>query len=388
MVPSPLPSRTAFAGALASLAALPPAPSEPEGGLGVLLLQMGGPTSLEEVEPFLAALLSDPAMVQLPRLLRPFQRCLMARAARKRAVRTRRWYEQMGGGSPLVATTDSLAAKLQARLREGGREGASAGRSPDSGGFKGVAVQAAYRYSQPDAAEALARLRQAGARRLLLLSLYPHYSHTTTGSSLGAVREALEVDDHWREPPVMVEAWPDHPGYLDLLEAQVREGLTELGLPERPDEGEVSEVALLCSAHGLPVSYIRAGDPYYGQLKSTFEALRERLAPLECYLGFQSRLGRREWLGPGSLQVIEKLAAEGRCRLVVLPLGFVCEHIETLYEMDILLRAQADKVGLETFHRIPAFDDQKPFVELLATMINQTLGPPLPTGAEEGEAPG
>lgn len=330
------------------------------GLLGVVLLQMGGPRDLTGIEPFLKALFSDPAMVRLPFFMRPWQGRLAARWAHKRAPGVEERYRRIGGGSPLVEHTDQLARNLETRLRTGGLE---------------AVVRGAHRYCQPDVATALDELERLGVDRLGLLPLYPHFSHTTTGSSLAAAKAALNGQpSQW--PVTILDDWGAEAGYLDLLEAQVRAALSmgEGSLPDRGEgPGDETPTALLCSAHGLPRRYIEAGDPYLEQVTATFRALGQRLEPLECRLGFQSQLGPVKWLEPTSSQVISQLAREGYRKLLVLPLGFVCDHLETLYDMDVVLRERAQAEGFESFRRLPAFNDHPGFVELLANLITGRL---------------
>ena len=317
---------------------------------------MGGPRNLTEIEPFLVSLLGDPAMVRLPFFIKPWQGRLAARWARKRTPKVTARYRQIGGGSPLISHTDQLAEDLQTRLRDKGLEAMG---------------KATYRYSRPGVDQALEEMEREGVRRLTQLSLYPHFSHTTTGSSLAATDTLLNGDRAgWQV--TTIDSWGEENGYLDLLEEQVREALARGGGTSSDTnihDDERPNTALLCSAHGLPRRYVENGDPYLDQVTATFRALSRRLDPLECRLGFQSQMGPVKWLEPTSSQMVAQLAEEGYSRLLVLPLGFVCDHIETLYDMDILLFEQALEAGFESFRRLPAFNDQETFVEFLAELI-------------------
>lgn len=319
---------------------------------------MGGPREQDDIEPFLKALLSDPAMVRLPFFMKPWQERLATRWAHKRAPKIKERYRQIGGGSPLIQITDKLAKDLEIKLRTGGLE---------------TVVRAAYRYGRPQVAQVLDDMGRLGVNKLTQLPLYPHFSHTTTGSSFTASSAALDGEGaHWTV--TTIEAWGNEAGYLDLLEEQVRAALASEGatISESQSNGEgTPPVALLCSAHGLPKRYIEAGDPYLEQVTTTFQALSQRLDPLECRLGFQSQMGPVQWLEPTSSQVISNLANKGYRKLLVLPLGFVCDHIETLYDMDLILREEALEAGFTSFKRLPAFNNDGAFVTLLANLINR-----------------
>lgn len=312
---------------------------------GVCLLYMGGPERLEQVEPFLKELFSDRDLIQLPGgalLQRGFARLLSAR----RAPKVKQRYARIGGGSPLVATTRRQAALLQARLAAAGD----------------YRVEVAMRYSEPRAERAVASLVEQGVQRCVALPLYPHYSSATTGSSQKDLRRALaasgasirllEIDD-----------FHDNGLYLDALAARVGEGLEGLG----------GGATVLFSAHSLPRSLVERGDPYQRQVEATVAGIVTRLGLKRWHLGYQSRSGPVRWLEPDVLQLIKELARGGERRLLVVPVSFVSDHIETLHEIDIEMRHYAAQRGIEAFARSPSLNDDEAFVEALQQIVLQRL---------------
>lgn len=312
--------------------------------LGVCLLYMGGPRSLDEVEPFLRELFSDRDLIRLPggRLLqRPFARLI----ARLRAPRVRRYYSEIGGGSPLGAITERQAQLLGDAL----------------GGAGHFVVAVAMRYAAPRASDALAQLRRAGVRHCIALPLYPQYSGATTGSSftdLERARTALggELVLH------RVESFHDHPGYLDALAAKVAEGLAAARVPAQ-------DLSVVFSAHSLPQRMIDDGDPYQKQVEATVRGVVERLGLKRHHLGYQSRSGPVRWLEPEVTGLLDRLIAEGERHLLIVPVSFVSDHIETLHEIDIRMRAHCLERGVEDAERAPSLNDDPRFIAALAAIV-------------------
>ncbi len=230
------------------------------------------------------------------------------------------------------------------------------------------------RYSEPSAAAAVDRLRALGARRVTLPPLYPHWSGATTGSSVAdfvrtAERAALDAEVR------MVRAWGDDAGYVALLVEQVMAAQAAL---RRQWAGPIH---LLFSAHGLPVRYITAGDPYPGQVEETARAVAQRVAGFAGWrLSYQSRLGPVKWLQPSTDVALRGLAGAGAKALVVVPLGFVSDHIETLYDLDVLYRDEARALGIEWYERVPSFNASPSFARVLADIVtlDSTVEAPAP----------
>ena len=323
---------------------------------GVVLLNMGGPDSLAAVEPFLFNLFADNDIIPLPwGGLHVGQRLLAWLISSRRARYVRGYYERIGGRSPIAEITRDQARALEARLNRG---------RPDR-----CRCYVAMRYWHPFTDEALAQAREDGVGRLVALSLYPHFTTATTGSSLHELRRRLGGP-----PPALgamplleIDRWFDEPAYLDAITERIEEGLATF--PHR------EEVTVLFSAHGLPNSFIKKGDPYVQHLLATIAGVMARLgqgrpAPRHR-LAYQSRVGR-DWLGPGTEEVMAELAQGGAREVLVFPISFVSDHIETLYEIDLLFDEAAQKLGL-TFRRAPSLNTHPKLIEALATLVERRL---------------
>ena len=319
---------------------------------GVLLLNMGGPDQLASVRPFLDNLFSDREIIRLPGGL-VGQHLLGRLIVRARLNAVMRNYRAIGGGSPIVCWTTCQMEALQERLAE----------RFDVAPKVGMAM----RYWHPFADEALADLTAAGVRRVIGLTLYPHYTRATTGSSevdLLAARDRLGLN----LPISFIRSWHDHPRYLDLWAALVQGTLDLL-------EPEVRErVRLLVSAHGLPQRFIDRGDPYVEQVRGTLHGVLARLDdPPPSHLAFQSRTGPVKWTEPGTEEVIQRLAGQGHDAVVVWPISFVADHIETTYELGMLHREQARQAGIKEYHVVPSFNDHPGLGEVLADLVKTHL---------------
>ncbi len=328
------------------------APATP---IAVVLLNMGGPDSLEGVQPFLFNLFRDNDLIPLP-LGWLWQRRFAKMVSKARAKVVTDYYRQIGGKSPIGEITKGQAEALEARLNQ---------KSP--GAFK---CFVAMRYSAPFTDEAIRAVAAAGARTVLALSLYPHYTTATTGSSLWEMRKQLAG-----KPPaagavdyIEIPEWPDDPGYLDALAEQVK-----LGLEQFSDEKRAG-VELLFSAHGLPEYFIRKRhEPYVAHLERTIAGVLTRLPGQHPWrLCFQSRAGKSRWLEPSTEDALKLLAKTGRKEVLCIPLSFVSDHIETLYEIDILFGDEARALGLD-FKRSPSLNTSPRFIEALAGLVERRI---------------
>ncbi len=317
----------------------------------ILLLNMGGPSTRSEVRPFLRELFSDPMLIDLPggAVLRPFlSRLIPAVRARK----VERAYASIGGGSPLLRTTRRQAAALLAEL---GRRGHGE-----------VQVETVMRYTPPRAAEVLTRLAARGETRALALPLYPQECRATTGSSLAELE--------WWQPRLApgleisaVRSWHLAPGYLEALAGRVRAALDSL------PEAARSRAVILFSAHAVPAALPQRGDPYVAQVKEAVAAVLTRMGSGHAHrLGWQSRTGPVTWVEPGTDTVIAELA--GSEAVVVVPVSFVSDHIETLYEIDLLFGDMARRAGIRHFVRTAALDCEPGFIGALADLAEPFLG--------------
>jgi ferrochelatase len=318
---------------------------------GILLLNLGGPPTPEAIRPFLIRLFSDREIIQLPGgpLLQPLFARLITRL---RLSEVRKNYAKIGGASPILTLTTAQAKGLEQRLRERGRD---------------VVVGIAMRYTSPDSAEALGAMRRAGVDRLLALTLYPHYSKATTGSSLNELRRAMDrtgID----LPLQVIDRYPTWPGYLDAVAENARASL------ETVPEERRAEAVVLFSAHSLPKKFINEGDPYVDEIEACVAGVRERIGLNRPWLlSYQSRTGPVEWVGPGTGEVINELAQRKVRDVVVIPIAFVSDHIETLYEIDLLYGDQARRLGIDGYRRSESLNDSPRFLDALADLAEDAL---------------
>lgn len=312
----------------------------------VVLLNFGGPRDLDEVEAFLFEILRDPNTIQLP-LPGRLQDGIARRIARRRAPEIRRQYGEIGGRSPIVADTERIATALGAALRAEGIE---------------VSLRIAQRYL-PGWCDALAReIVSEGYDALFAVPLYPHFSYATTGSSIEQFAQALERAG-FTGGLRCLRSYPAEARYLDALEETLRPVLEQQQLRQE-------ETVILCSAHGLPRRYVERGDPYRLELYQTVERLRERFAGWRIDLAFQSRVGPLEWLRPYTDEYIPVLAAQGLRDLVFVPVSFVNDHIETLYEIGVTYFDLARAHGLRP-HRAAAVSAHPGHIATLAGAVRR-----------------
>jgi ferrochelatase len=307
--------------------------------IGVLLLNMGGPERQQDVRPFLRNLFSDRQIIRLgPALL---QKPLAALIAWRRTPKSQANYQKIGGGSPISAITALQAAALEQVLAADGA----------------FIIRPAMRYWHPFAAASLMELTAAGVTELIALPLYPHYCRATSGSSLYDLCEQnrkLGLNLPIRE----IRSWPTEPDYIACLAARVREGLALF-------KGETAQVVY--SAHSLPQKFIDEGDPYVDEIRLTIDAL-ERQTGQQGRLCFQSRSGPVQWLEPSTEDMLIQLAVEGCTNVLMVPIAFVSDHIETLYEIDILYKGQAAKLGMR-LESTRGLNDEPLFIEALRKLV-------------------
>jgi ferrochelatase len=318
--------------------------------VGVVLFQLGGPDSPEAVEPFLYNLFCDPDIIPLGPLGSVLRKPLARWIAWRRVRIVREHYAEIGGHSPIRRLTERQAVKLEAALRF----------------HVDPRVAVAMRYWHPLTAEAVRQLDGAGLDELVLLPLYPHYSFATTRSSL------KEWGRHYRParlpaPLHVIEQFYDHPLYIEALAEKIEISLAHFDCP--------GEVHLVFSAHGLPLSLVERGDPYPRQVEATVQLVRKRGGwPNAHTLCYQSKVGRQRWLEPSLTETIEKLAHAGCKQMLVVPIAFVTEHIETLHEINIEARAEAERLGVERFEMMPALGDSPRFIAALADLVLRAVG--------------
>jgi ferrochelatase len=311
--------------------------------LGVVALNFGGPDSLAAVQPFLRNLFADPDVIQLG-WARPVQPLLARFIARRRAAFSRAAYAQIGGRSPI---RDESSAQVQAVVRDMAAAGVLA------------RPYLAMSYWHPFPAETAAVMRADGITQALLLPLHPQRSRTTSGSAFRTVEAALAGIATAR-----IDGYATAPGYIEALCDRITDALGQLPEMER------ATAPVLFSAHGLPVDYIRRGDPYLDDIRATVAAVTRRLGLQDrSQLAFQSRVGRRRWLAPSTEEALDAVAAVGHRAVVVVPVSFTGEHLETLQEIDILYRERAAARGIVSFARARAVGYHPAFIAGLAAVL-------------------
>jgi len=328
-----------------------PAPNQDSERIGVLLFNLGGPERLDQVRPFLYNLFSDPDIIRLP--WRRLQKPLAWLIARQRHKLSSGYYKKIGGGSPLRKITEDQASALQAALAA---EGIDAG------------VYVGMRYWDPFIDDALADIKMDRITRLVVLPLYPQYSVSTTGSSLNRMNEVIRERGPAGLRLSIINDYHDDVRYVDALAATILEALSGYA------DNDSGSTHIVFSAHSVPVSYIENGDPYLDQTRRTVDLVMDRIGPGRPHsLSFQSKVGPVKWLGPSTDETIRGLAVQGVRQVLVVPVSFVSEHIETLYELDILYRDVAKDAGLRGYKRVPAMNCRQDFIDALASLVQRTL---------------
>ncbi|MFY9529734.1 MAG: ferrochelatase [Candidatus Acidiferrales bacterium] len=319
--------------------------------IGVVLFQLGGPDQADAVEPFLYNLFCDPEIIDFPL-------AWLARKPLAKWISTRRskmvgdHYAAIGGFSPIRELTELQAKALAAALSE----------------RVDPRVAIAMRYWRPFTQDAIAAFDGQHLDQIVLLPLYPQYSFATTRSSL---KEWSRLYTPLGIPVKTIDSFYDHPDYIAAVVDRISSKMAQL---ERPDE-----VFLVFSAHGLPLTLVARGDPYPKHIEATARIVRERGGwknpNILCY---QSRVGRQKWLEPSLTSTIERLAHEGVRRMMVIPISFVTEHIETLHEINIEAREEAGRLGVQEFTMMPALNDSPLFIRALADLVLKVAGIPKP----------
>ncbi len=316
--------------------------------IAVVLFNLGGPDRLSSVRPFLFNLFNDKAIIGAPQPVRWAIARLISTLREKPAQAN---YALMGGASPLLKETEAQAQALR---------GALSARQGDA-----AAVFVAMRYWRPFVAEAARAVEAFAPDEIVLLPLYPHFSTTTTGSSLAAWRKA------YRGPGISraICCYPEEDGFIEAHARSIRATHEALGRPE--------PLRILFSAHGLPQTVVDGGDPYQDQIERTCAAVVARLGPdwasdWDWRICYQSRVGPMAWLGPSTPEALGAAAADGRGALVV-PIAFVSEHVETLVELDHDYAALARELGLPFYLRAPAIGVDLAFIEGLADQVVDAL---------------
>jgi ferrochelatase len=324
----------------------------------VVLFNLGGPDSLKNVRPFLFNLFADPAIIGVPVFVRLPLALFISTIRNKKAQAI---YASLGGKSPLLEKTQEQARALERALNS-----AEQARQDE---FK---VFVAMRYWYPRSFGAVKALSDWGAERIVLLPMYPQFSHTTTGSSFKDFRKALEKANKMALPAQAIENYPDMPGFVKSMAALIKPAYEKLAVEAQSKNLPAPRVLL--SAHGLPQKLVDAGDPYAQQCEQSARAVVEALniPNLDWQLCYQSRVGPLEWLKPYTEEEITRAGNEKR-PLLIAPLAFTADNSETLYEIDQLYRDDAAKAGVPLFASVPCVGTQPAFIEGLAALVKQAF---------------
>lgn len=342
ILPFKRPSRPDAAGAQ------PLVSSDRRGGTGIVMLNMGGPETLDDVEGFLLRLFADRELIQLP-----FQGTLGPFIAKRRTPKVRTLYHGIGGGSPIRRWTEEQGAGMCARL-----DALSPATAPHR-------FYVAFRYVTPFADDALRAMKADGVEHAIAFTQYPQWSCSTTGSSINdlwaaAERTGLRDAFSWS----IIDRWGEHDGFVRAMAATVRDGLASYAEHERDN------VLILYSAHSLPLDVIDRGDAYPAEVAASVSRVAQASgAPNPYLLSYQSEVGPVKWLGASTEKVIRDLAAQGHKNVLVVPIAFTSDHIETLSEIDIEYGHLARELGMTGFRRSPALNARVEFLDALADVV-------------------
>jgi protoporphyrin/coproporphyrin ferrochelatase len=321
---------------------------------GVVLLNMGGPTSLDSIRPFLENLFLDEEIISFGPM--NFARKPLAKfIAKKRAEVIKKNYAMIGGKSPIRELSEQQAVALKRKLEAHFGEGM-------------VQVEVGFSYWHPFIGEAFENLKNAGIKHVFLMTLYPHYSKTTTGSCFKTWRNLHRADGNDIFKVQSKKMYPVNEHFVRAISNRIDEALLEF-----PEEMR-NTVHLQFSAHGTPVSLVKQGDPYSFQIQDTVDAVMKlRGKDLPHHLSFQSKVGPAKWLEPNTEDKTIELANAGVKNLLLVPVAFVSDHIETLHELGIELRHLATENGIENFHVTKGLNDGDLYIEALASEIRPKM---------------
>lgn len=341
----------------------PSDPIQAEAGdtIGIVLMNLGGPDTLEDIEPFLYNLFMDPAIIDMP-IGGIFRHWLSKYISTKRSKKVGKDYAKIGGGSPINRLTKEQAESLEVTLNRlcGEESGVT---------FK---VYIAMRYWHPTPEEAAQKMQRDEINKVVLLPLYPHYSKTTTGSSLIYWRL---LEDHGKIPTwptAYVYEYAAHPKLVQAISTRIDEAL------QRFAKDIVDTIYFVFSAHGTPLYEMKKRrDPYCCLIHSTVEQIMKyRNNDHPFHVAFQSKVGPAEWLTPSTPDKLKELAEQGHAAVLLIPVAFVTDHIETLFELNMLIREQALGYGIEHYEVSSGLNSHPLFIEALAEVaVSQVILP-------------
>ncbi len=309
---------------------------------GVLLLNMGGPNNLKEVELFLRNMFADRYILPMNPLMRKLIGSIIVK---KRKDEAKENYKELGGKSPLNDITASLCKKIEDRLN--------------------IPIKMAMRYVPPFATEALQEFKNMGIDNIILFPMYPHYSTTTTKSSVEDVLNSMRELDYSANINI-VDPYYDDYNYIQIQIDRIIEATKDINR---------DKYTLLLSAHGLPVKIIKSGDPYQIQIEANVSAIKTALKCRgiefrDIKLVYQSRVGSGKWLEPN---LVDVLRSPDNLRVVIVPLSFTIDNSETLFELDIEHKLIATKIGYDDYRVVKCPNDKDDFVEFAGDKIKSFL---------------
>lgn len=318
--------------------------------IAVLLLNMGGPDSLDSIYPFLKNLFSDKEIIKLP-----LQPVLSKIIAKSRAKKVRGRYEAIGGGSPINRLTQEQAWALGKLLNSTDDE-------------HKYFIFIGMRYWHPLIEDSLKKISEGDFEEIIILPMFPQYSMTTTGSCFNVIKNS-KLKDYFKSA-VFIDSWYDNQKFIDAVTEKVEKGLNRFkGIFPQED------IKVVFSAHSIPQNFVDKGDPYPKQVEQTVDEVVERTGITNWMLTYQSRSGPVKWLEPNTEEVLKELAEKGTKAILVVPISFVSDHIETLYEIDIMFKQMCKSLGVEQFERSESLNSSHIFIEALADIILKSLKP-------------
>ena len=322
--------------------------------IGVVLFNLGGPEKLEDVEPFLFNLFMDPAIIDIP-LKGIFRKWLSKLISSRRSAVLKQDYEAIGGGSPINELTREQASALQTFLNK------------TYGDDLGVSFNTyiAMRYWHPFSLEAAAKMARDGVTKVVLLPLYPQYSKTTTGASMAYWWHLEDAGEIPKWPTTSIFEYAAHPKYIQAVSERIDEAMLRFPRDVRKD------VQLVFSPHGTPLKEMKVRrDPYCCLIHSTIDHIMKlRRFDRRFHVAFQSKVGYGDWLSPNTIEKLSELARDGHGAVLLVPISFVTDHIETSFELDVTVRSEARSLGIEHFEVSSGLNCHPLFIEALADNV-------------------
>jgi len=308
----------------------------------VILFNLGGPDKIENVEPFLFNLFNDPAILNLPGLLRyPLAKLI----SNRRAPVAKKIYEELGGASPILKLTKEQSETLETKLNQ----------TQTDNEYKCFIVMRCW---NPRANDVIKEVQSFNPEEVILMPLYPQYSAATSGSSIKEWKDICKKNNY----KVKTSTICCYPTDRNFINAHTREIIKKIK--------NVKNFKLIFSAHGLPEKNIKKGDPYQWQVEQSVNKIVESLniENLDWILSYQSRVGPLKWIGPSTEDIIIKNSKIGK-HIVLVPIAFVSEHSETLVELDIEYKEIADANGCKNYTRVPALGINEDFIKAMSELI-------------------